>query len=793
MKYVKRTLIIVLSLIALLLCVTFVLGSFYKKELSNLLTQTLKSRFALTLTVENVDVSVIENFPNASIKLKNVLLNSDLYSVKDKPLLKASTISLSLNLLKLLHKDFEINAVSLNNAQINLVQDTGGFKNFKFKNSAPQSKKQTTGVKFDVRRFTITDTRFQFINIERRQKIALQLIDGVIKIEEKQQTLKIAFNGNLKVGGLLFNFKKGAFLQNTLANVNLSATWFSNTNALHIHSPSKVTIDQINYDANAFIEFGENKKLALKIEATSVIYDSGVKLLNDNLRKALSNFSIARPVNVKLLVATSLGVKQDPVVLLKVSSDDNDVLIGNSKVPYNHVSFKGTIVSVDSTFAKGDEENARVIFTVKGSVYEVPFTALVNAKNFTDPQIKINASLFIDGAKVKIKQTTEFQFKGFCIANVKYSGNSKKLNKEEFLSPDMFLDATLNFKNFSYKEQGKAHSFMVNGHAKLNNTELNFNRLSLKTDGGNVVLNGKVSNFAQYALGLTNGFKANINVSTNDYNLNPYLVKKPVDSNAVKAAPKELPKQFTAKSNFDFNVTLNAKKLQIRNVIANNAQIDLAYNNNIIDITSLKANLCGGTIFVKANINKLKTVLANLEFNNIDVNSLFQQFENFGQQAIISRQLKGNISLKAIFNTSLDERLEIIPSTMAGEVKLILKDGHLIEYEPLQNISNFIFHNRDFNDVTFSELNETFTINGYQMDIKELEIASNVLNIFVSGTYNFKGASNINLVIPWSNLKRRGKHYIPKSSELSAENTNGLKLNYSGMPKHMKLSIGSKP
>jgi hypothetical protein len=66
------------------------------------------------------------------------------------------------------------------------------------------------------------------------------------------------------------------------------------------------------------------------------------------------------------------------------------------------------------------------------------------------------------------------------------------------------------------------------------------------------------------------------------------------------------------------------------------------------------------------------------------------------------------------------------------------------------------------------------------------------LNLYMSGTYHFKEQSNINILLPWSNLKRRGKNYIPKSSGQTAENSRGLKLNYSGMPNKLKLSLGNK-
>jgi hypothetical protein len=107
-------------------------------------------------------------------------------------------------------------------------------------------------------------------------------------------------------------------------------------------------------------------------------------------------------------------------------------------------------------------------------------------------------------------------------------------------------------------------------------------------------------------------------------------------------------------------------------------------------------------------------------------------------------------------------------------------------------MSNFIFKNRDFNDVAFSELNETFRIRGYEMEIQELEIGSNILNMYVVGTYNFKENSNINIVLPWHNLRRRGKNYIPKNYAEGSENAKGLKLNFSGPTSNMKLSLGHK-
>jgi hypothetical protein len=304
-------------------------------------------------------------------------------------------------------------------------------------------------------------------------------------------------------------------------------------------------------------------------------------------------------------------------------------------------------------------------------------------------------------------------------------------------------------------------------------------------------------------LGYSNGFTANLAARTEELDLNPLFRKiAPASKDSSKAsrkkvvelacAPKGSVENFSG-SKFEFNVQLFAKKLVARKVEGSFANADLNYKNDVITVKSVNLNTCEGKIFARGTLEEFSRLRADVEAKNVNVKTLFTEFENFGQQAVVSENLKGILNVEAKFRSELDEKFEVIPETMSGEVRLKLRDGHLINYEPVQNMSNLLFRNRDFNDVTFSELTETFHLEGYKMKIEELEVASNVLNFYVvDGIYNFKGNSNINLLVPWSNIKKRGKNYIPKSSGQSAEHTKGLKLNFQGPSKNMKLTFGHK-
>ena len=785
----------VLILIIVLIGALFIITNFYKKEIADVLIKNLKTNFALTLKVDEVDVSLFRNFPHASVSLKDVYLDNDL-SPASEPLLKAANVTVSFDLKKLLKNEFEINSVLLEGAEINLVTNKDGSKNFQFKNNDTIPVAKTPGnLNFNIHNVDMKATTFDFTNLERNQHIGIDFIENTIELEKQNEGFDFLLKGNCKIEELLFKVQKGAFLKNTTAELNLKGVVFTNNRSCFIHDPSYIEIDHIKYAANAFIQLGEEKKLVLKLAANDVPYDKGVKLVNKKIAKTLSGFKLYKPINLKLLLVVNIGIKQDPIILVNINSSNNSLTIGNNKDVYNHLSFKGLVLSLDSSFTRGNEDNALIQFTaVKGNVYNVPFEASVKVKSFTDPHIAIAASFFIDAAKVKLKASNEFDLKGKCVANVRYSGSAHKLNKDEFLESDMKLDAILAFKNFSYKEKGKPYVYTINGKANLNNKDLTFNRLILKTDGGNVTLNGKVDAFTPYVLGFDNHLKISLNAYADQFSLDPFIKtsSKKASSKGHTAATTKAVKQKAEESSFDFNVSLKARKMLIRKVIAEDVYMNIAYKNSLLNVRSLTMNTCDGQLNANASINNLQKIQAEVNLENINVTKLFDQFENFGQEVVKGKQLKGKISINANLNTELDEDMKIIPSSLLGDVKLKLKEGHLLEYEPLQNVSSFIFHNRDFNDITFSEINERFKINGYEMKIEELEIASNILNLFVSGTYHFKEKSNINLVIPWNNLKRRGKNYIPKSSGLSAADAKGLKLNYSGTPKNMKLSLGHK-
>lgn len=801
MKLLKRLFLGLFVLFLLLGAAIFVLITFYKKEIAVILTDNLRTNYGLYLEVEEVDVSLFSNWPQASVKLKNIVVANDPDHKKVVPLLKAGSLALSLNLENVLKKKFVVNTVSMRDAEVFLIKEADGNRNFEFKK--PQSVPGGTApaIDFDVQKISFERVKFGFKNKERGQDIGIDLLDVVVKTKIYADGVKAELKGKTLIDQLLFNPKNGEFLKHTRAALDLQLHFINKEKTLCIIPGSSAEIEGHKYQVMSLINLGEKRTLDLKINSKKIKFERVVSLLNPKIRKTLSNFEVLRPLDASILIHVNLGQKEDPVLLAEVIGEDCDLQIGKSKIPYSGLYFKGKIISLDSSKQRGDMEHARVEFrNIKGRVYDFPFTANVLVTNLQTPSISINASLLLEAKHIKSRISSDFILKGTALANIKYSGPTNKLNSQDFLKDPMKLEAYLLFNDFSYKEVDRPYVYSLSGKASLNNEDLYFDNLKLKTAIATAEIKGHASGFVSYALGYTKGFQASLSAKTPLLDLNPILETKDNKEATLQQAQGDKSQAAVAantkkisQSHFEFKVNLHADKLLIRKVEASNATLDMHYKDNLLDIHNLHVNTCDGRIKAKASIKDFNQINSTITVEQVNVNKLFAQFENFGQSAIVSENLKGSISLDAQFKTELTKDMQIKNETMAGEVKLRLKEGHLINFEPVQNLSNFLFKNRDFNDISFTDLTETFKIRGYEMKIEELEIGSNVLNLYVvNGLYNFKGNSSINILVPWSNLKKRGKNYVPKNSGQSAENTKGLKLNFSGPSKNMKISMGHK-
>jgi hypothetical protein len=791
-KYLKRFIQLLAIILLLPLLVAFLAITFYKKELTELLISNAKTIYGLDIRMEQTKVSLFENWPQATIEVTDVSARSSL-SLRSAPeMFQAQSISISFNLLKLLNKEFVVSTISLKHGTITLIKDKAGNKNYKLLEHADTTK-NASSLQFDLRRINLEDIQLHFRNEEQDKHIGVLFRDDVIRLNSENKIIKANITGSIKIDELLFKRSKGPFLKEVEAVIYLNTSIYPVYKSFFVDETSYTVIDEEKYSLVSFVQLDEEKKLTLKINAPAANFKKGLRLMNTKIQQDLARMTVTNPVAINAIIVAPIGKKEEPQLYVTMNGTNNNITIGNTKIPYEHVSFTGYLRSIAENGQEADLSKGEIVFkNIKGFVYDFPFTATATINDLKDPRIHIKAGLLVEGSKIKFKPGTDFILNGLCKADIDYTGDMQHLNSADFLMAPQQLLVKVNFKKFSYQTAPDQPAYVINGTADGLNKDIKFKGIKLETVGGDFEIAGTAMNFVPYALGYADGFNAGIQATTDYMNLTPMIAKSFNNDEKTPESEKMNRKDVkkAMEGSFTFAMSIFAKKLSIRFLNATDAAIEMNYAKNTIEIKKLTMKACNGTLSATGRLKNFAAIQAHLAIKNMNVKTMFEQFEDFGQSTISSDKLLGTISLTADMNASLNEKFQLKAPDLNGEVQLKLKDGHLLNFEPLKNIGTY-FRNRDFTDITFSEINQKFKVKGTVMDIQNMEIASSVLNLYVDGIYNFKGQTDLNLRIPLSNFKKRDKDYIPQELGKEGRTSKALRLNAHGLPNRIKISLGA--
>ena len=167
-----------------------------------------------------------------------------------------------------------------------------------------------------------------------------------------------------------------------------------------------------------------------------------------------------------------------------------------------------------------------------------------------------------------------------------------------------------------------------------------------------------------------------------------------------------------------------------------------------------RMTLNGSLISQSDNYNKANV---NATLDNVDVSKIFTEFNNFGQDGITAKNLSGKLTAKVTAALSLDNDGKAYPNSIVSVVDFSLKNGALIDFEPVKKLQNFLFKNRDFENIQFAELKDKLEIANQEIKINRMEIQSSVLSLFVEGLYSMKGNTDMSIQVPLKNLRKRKK------------------------------------
>jgi hypothetical protein len=222
---------------------------------------------------------------------------------------------------------------------------------------------------------------------------------------------------------------------------------------------------------------------------------------------------------------------------------------------------------------------------------------------------------------------------------------------------------------------------------------------------------------------------------------------------------------------------LRVDKVYYKKFLATDATADLLLGDNAIQVKNVSLKHAGGSLKMNGAITQngsRNTFILNTKIDNVNTSNFFYSFNNFGLKDFTSENLKGFLSAQAHITGGINKEGNLVPQSLKGLATINLKNGALVNFSPIQSVGKFAFPFRDLKNITFSNLDGKFDIDGDKIKIAPMKINTSVLNMDVVGVYSLSRGTNIALDIPLRNPK--GDTAIIDQTERDKKRMRGIVL-----------------
>jgi len=729
----------------------------HKEELLHTVTEQLNENLNGKLTIERMEPSLIQGFPGISVGLQNVLLRDSLWDKHKHDLVKAKNVFIKIDAFSILTGSPTIKDIRISNGAIYLFTDSSGLRNTDIFKKRDTSSAGGGGGSKRINRVLLDNVSLTIEDKLKNKLFKFKVDEFEGRIDYNSDGWKGNVNLQAKVEAFAFNIKRGSFLRNKSLNMDINIVYNDGKHLLTIPE-QEVNIDNDEIILGGTFKFATDASdYKLSIKAPSILYKDALTLLSTHVTKRLKQYSVKKPVDVRATLRGKLKGGGEPFIDVFWVVDNNQISMSGETI--TECSFTG---SYSNEWIKGgprNDPNSVIIFNkMKGSYSDIPFTA--DSIRITDLKNPVFTGRFVSSfplAKLnKVVGGSTFLFNaGNAELDLTYKAPFNQNDKgQRFIYGSIHVhDAKAAYKprNLSLQDMQLVMNFK--------GLDLFINNLKLKSGSTSLSMNGVVKNFSNLYYSDPEKMLINWQIRSPQINLNEFLVflgRRTVSSSEASA---EGVKKISANlerilAQASMNMNLSVNKVLYKKFVATDVRGGITLKQSGIAINNLSLKQGGGSLNITGNIDqsgKVNRFNVDSKINNVNVEQLFYAFDNFGQDAITSKNLRGTFFGGTSISGSMSDNGVIVPRSFRGNVAFDIRNGALVNFEPLTKVGKFAFPNRNFSDIRFTSLKNTLNIQGNKVIIPPMEIRSTVLNIFMDGVYSFTTGTNIAIKIPLRN------------------------------------------
>lgn len=287
-------------------------------------------------------------------------------------------------------------------------------------------------------------------------------------------------------------------------------------------------------------------------------------------------------------------------------------------------------------------------------------------------------------------------------ANVAAKGKLSDVEAEKY--NNITANGTMDVSNLNFVSTDLPQGIKINkANAVFNNERIELKNMSGYLGKSDIQANGTISNYLGYALADNQALRGNFNLSSNNFNVNEWMVEEtgePVAS-TEETGVVEIP------ANLDITLNVNAKQVAYDNLKLNNVNGRVLVKDKVARLDKVTFNTLGGTFATSGTYNTqdLRKPLFDmaLDVQNLNFQQAFNAFNTIKVLAPIAGVLDGTFSTNFKFAGELAQDMTPVFKTLdgAGVIKVLkaaVRDVKIVDkiasLTHLEEIQNFVIENK---------------------------------------------------------------------------------------------------
>ena len=790
LKYTLKGIVVLLSLLVILYIIVFSYVSVNKKKIIKQVTDEISKKLNGNVSIGNIELSFFSHFPKVSVALHDVMITDTMYARHHHPFFQGKDVYVNVSVINMLVKKSSINGFRIDNGSFYLYTDTSGYTNKYLFNPKKEAAKNTENSKErnQLKNIVLNNVRLTEEDNQKNKLFDIQVNDLDLDLEDKDASVFLfSANADMLVHSLAFNLERGSFIKEKTFKGNFDLSYDKKLKQVQLDS---VDIDLGGHPFNITARFdmaGDNRQFGLQLHTKNIQYNFARSLLTHKIDSALSIGEVEQPLNVDASLTGPLK-GGDPLIFVNFATQNTH--LKTPFVDFDNATFKGFFTNeVVAALPRKDPNSEIVLTNFSATWQDLPVTSdRIEVVNLVVPVLACDLQSHFPLTTLNdIIGSNSIQLQsGDGAASISYKGPLAKNTNS-----NSFINGFVSIKNASLLYASRDVELKnVNGKIVFKNSDVFVENLQCVVLNNKIVMEGKALNLLTLIDAEPNKVNIDWNIFSPSLNLGAftYLLKSRKKIVAVNKSKRKLVKmadkidQVLDQGSLVVNLKANHliyKKFQANNALANITLLQDRYiiNNVSMDHAGGRMQLNGSLIAQNANMHHAKI---NVSLDNVDVSKTLEAFNNFGQDGITAEVIAGKLTAKIDASLDVNDEGKADPGSIESVVDFSLKDGALNNYEPVKKLQNFLFKNRDFENIRFAELKDRFEIKNGDVKINRMEIQSSVMSMFVEGVYNKKGTTDISIQVPLSNIHKRGADFNPEN--IGTEKKAGSSIHLRGRP-----------